>query len=58
MDPDKRAKLDQSFAEICDTWPPALWRFFKNAITEGFTEEQALILTINFMKSVIDGPKK
>lgn len=44
--------VDQAFAMLGETWPPALFRFFKNCITEGFTEEQALVLTVTFLREV------
>lgn len=51
-----RAKADQSLATIADTWPPALYRFFKNSVKSGFTDDQALLLTVNFLNSVIKRP--
>jgi hypothetical protein len=47
--------LDQAFAMLGETWPPALFRFFKNCIMEGFTEDQALVLTVTFLREVCKG---
>lgn len=57
MDDDQLAHLDQNFALLCDSWPPALWRFYKNCIKEGFPEERAFVLTNNFLVSTLSGSR-
>lgn len=55
ISPQQQSDIDQAFAMLGETWPSALFRFFKNCIKEGFTEEQALVLTVTFLKEVCGG---
>jgi hypothetical protein len=52
ISPKQQSDIDQAFAMLGETWPGALFRFFKNCIREGFTEDQALVLTVTFLKEV------
>ncbi len=47
------AEVDQAMAEICNTWPPMLFRFFSNLKSEGFDGNEALSLTSGFMRDLI-----
>lgn len=46
----EKAKADQAMAELCDMWPPMLFRFYAGLESEGFSCDQALRLTVEFMK--------
>jgi len=50
---ESRAKLDQSMAEIADTWPAMMFRVYKNLKTEGFTHDDSMFLTSEFMRNLI-----
>ncbi len=45
IDPKIRAGFDQAAAEIADTYPPMLARFFKECIANDFTRDESLMLT-------------
>jgi hypothetical protein len=45
----EQSDVDQSLAMLADTLPPAVYRFYRNSITEGFTDEQALELAKIFL---------
>lgn len=48
----ERSEIDQSFAFLADNYPPALHRFYKNLVVEGFLPEQAMYLTEVFLKQL------
>ena len=56
MDAHDEAEIDQSFALLSETYPPALYRFFKNLVIQGFDNEQALKLTETFLQGLVAKP--
>lgn len=56
MDAHDEAEMDQSFALLSETYPPALYRFFKNLVIQGFDDQQALRLTETFLNGLVTKP--
>jgi len=51
------ANFDQAMAEIVRTVPSGLFSLFSAFNKEGFTEEQSLILTIEWFKGMFMRPQ-
>ena len=57
MTPEEQSTIDQMFAMLAESWPPALYRFYANCINEGFDKDQALMLTITIFKALLGQTK-
>ena len=51
------AQMDQTMELLSRTVPPALRQMYLAFVSEGFTGDEALQLTISFMKVVLTGAK-
>ena len=62
MDAKERAKetaeADQALAMIAESFPPMLWRFYVNSKEEGFSEQQALTLTLEVLRGTFSGKRE
>ena len=48
---------EQAIAHLVDTFVPAVWSVFNAYKKQGFTEEQAMALSIDFQKTFIETTK-
>ena len=57
MDQDDIHGFDEATTTVAKFMPPALWTFFQNCKSEGFTEDQAFKLTTVWLKVTLGGYK-
>ena len=50
LDPKTLSEFDQAAMQTSETVPPAIARFFKSCLAEGFTHEQALAFTLEYLR--------
>ncbi|KKN74254.1 hypothetical protein LCGC14_0391930 [marine sediment metagenome] len=55
MDPKELASLDQDAAIVVDSLCPMLRSFYRRLVDEGFSRDQAFILTRDYLKGTIQG---
>lgn len=53
MTPQEQSRFDQAAASMADLYPPALARFFKQCIAEGFTREESMRLTLSMFATIL-----
>lgn len=53
IEPSKLAKFDQALEELIQTWPSMLWRFNEGLKEQGFNQNEALLLTMEYMKQLM-----
>ena len=54
MTPKEQSNAEQALTYFAENYPPSLFRFYKNCITEGFSEIQAFTLTQEWWMGIID----
>ena len=52
-----QAEADRAFANLAESHPPMLRRYFTNLVSQGFTEQQALELTKQLILAFFSGIK-
>ncbi len=52
--PEDIAISDQNAALLADSMPAFLWRFYSRAREEGFTDDQAMLLTVQCMLTLFN----
>ena len=57
MTPAERAKLDQSRAAIVEMWCPLLGAMYRGWQVNGFSEERAFELCIEYMTAILERPR-
>lgn len=50
LDPKTLSEFDQSAMQTSDTVPPALARFFKCCVAQGFTHDQAMAFCLEYLR--------
>ncbi len=53
MTPQEQAALDQALATMADTFPSMIHRYYTGLVQAGFSETQALLLTIEAQKAIL-----
>lgn len=49
------AEMDQSFALLTNEFPPHLFAFFNKCKGAGFSEKEALAMTVALLQSLVGG---
>jgi hypothetical protein len=56
-DPKELSEIDQHMAQLADSLPPFLWRFYKGCLDQGFNEAQAWSLTLTYVANTFNSAK-